>query len=179
MDGGAHPRRGARGGATYASSPTGRRGKVVIKAQVLVGGRGKAGGVKLAGSADEAERVAAEILALTIKGLPVRKVLVGPAADIVKEYYLSIVLDRGARKLLFIGSAEGGVEIEQTAESDPMRSRTSMPTRCSACPTISPGGWRSRSASAPTGRRPPRSPRACTGRCSRTTRTSSRSTRWP
>ncbi len=86
---------------------------------MLVGGRGKAGGVKLASSADEAERVAAEILALTIKGLPVRKVLVGPAADIVKEYYLSIVLDRGARKLLFIGSAEGGVEIEQTAETDP------------------------------------------------------------
>jgi succinyl-CoA synthetase beta subunit len=93
--------------------------KVVIKAQVLVGGRGKAGGVKLAGSADEAERVAADILALTIKGLPVRKVLVGPAADIVKEYYLSIVLDRGARMLLFIGSAEGGVEIEQTAEANP------------------------------------------------------------
>src|SRR4029079_10482921 len=102
----------------YLADPAGS-GKVVIKAQVLVGGRGKAGGVKLAGSADEAERVAADILALTIKGLPVRKVLVGPAADIVKEYYLSIVLDRGARKLLFIGSAEGGVEIEQTAEANP------------------------------------------------------------
>src|SRR6185503_7478925 len=97
----------------------GGAGKVVVKAQVLVGGRGKAGGVKLAGSADEAERLAAEILALEIKGIPVRKVLVGPAADIVKEYYLSIVLDRGARKLLFIGSAEGGVEIEQTAETNP------------------------------------------------------------
>jgi succinyl-CoA synthetase beta subunit len=62
---------------------------VVVKAQVLVGGRGKAGGVKLASTADEAEDVAAQILALEIKGLPVRRVLVGPAAEIVKEYYLA------------------------------------------------------------------------------------------
>jgi succinyl-CoA synthetase beta subunit len=94
-------------------------GKVVIKAQVLVGGRGKAGGVKLAGSPDEAERVAAEILALTIKGIPVRKVLVGPAADIVKEFYLSAVLDRAAKRILLMGSAEGGVEIETVAAERP------------------------------------------------------------
>jgi succinyl-CoA synthetase beta subunit len=94
-------------------------GKVVIKAQVLVGGRGKAGGVKLAGSPDEAERVAADILALRIKGIPVRKVLVGPAADIVKEFYLSAVLDRAAKRILLMGSAEGGVEIETVAAERP------------------------------------------------------------
>jgi succinyl-CoA synthetase beta subunit len=94
-------------------------GPVVVKAQVLVGGRGKAGGVKLAGSADEAERVAADILALTIKGIRVRKVLVGPAADIVKEFYLSAVLDRAAKRILLMGSAEGGVEIETVAAERP------------------------------------------------------------
>jgi succinyl-CoA synthetase beta subunit len=93
--------------------------KVVVKAQVLVGGRGKAGGVKLAGSADEAERVAAEILALEIKGIPVRKVLVGPAADIVKEFYLAAVLDRASKRVIVMGSAEGGVEIEAVAAERP------------------------------------------------------------
>jgi succinyl-CoA synthetase beta subunit len=93
--------------------------QVVIKAQVLVGGRGKAGGVKLAGFAEQAELVAQSILALEIKGIPVRKVLVGPAADIVKEFYLSAVLDRAARRILLMGSAEGGVEIEQVAATRP------------------------------------------------------------
>ena len=93
--------------------------QVVIKAQVLVGGRGKAGGVKLAGSDDEAEHVADQILGMEIKGLPVRKVLVAPAADIVKEYYLAAVLDRAARRILLMGSAEGGVEIEQVAAENP------------------------------------------------------------
>jgi succinyl-CoA synthetase beta subunit len=93
--------------------------KVVIKAQVLVGGRGKAGGVKLAGSGDEAEAVASAILGMTIKGSIVRKVLVAPAADIVKEFYLSAVLDRAGRKILLMGSAEGGVEIEQVAAERP------------------------------------------------------------
>jgi succinyl-CoA synthetase beta subunit len=93
--------------------------KVVIKAQVLVGGRGKAGGVKLAGSADEAATVAEAILGMDIKGMTVRKVLVGPAADIVKEFYLAAVLDRAERSILLMGSAEGGVEIEQVAETDP------------------------------------------------------------
>jgi succinyl-CoA synthetase beta subunit len=91
----------------------------VIKAQVLVGGRGKAGGVKLAGSAEEAEAVAAAILGMSIKGITVRKVLVGAAADIVKEFYLSAVLDRAARRILLMGSAEGGVEIEQVAAERP------------------------------------------------------------
>jgi succinyl-CoA synthetase beta subunit len=93
--------------------------RVVIKAQVLVGGRGKAGGVRLAGSAAEAESVAEAILALEIKGMPVRKLLVGPAADIVREYYLSALLDRRDRRVLLMGSAEGGVEIEQVAADNP------------------------------------------------------------
>ena len=103
----------------FLADPANATRKVVIKAQVLVGGRGKAGGVKLAGTADEAEDVAAQILAMEIKGLPVRRVLVGPAAEIVKEYYLSVVLDRATRRLMFIGSAEGGVEIEQVAVENP------------------------------------------------------------
>jgi succinyl-CoA synthetase beta subunit len=93
--------------------------KVVIKAQVLVGGRGKAGGVKLAGSGDEAEQIAGAILGLDIKGMTVRKVLIGPAADIVAEYYLAAVLDRAERGILLMGSAEGGVEIETVAETNP------------------------------------------------------------
>jgi succinyl-CoA synthetase beta subunit len=93
--------------------------KVVIKAQVLVGGRGKAGGVKLASTADEAERVAGAILGMDIKGITVRKVLVGPAADIVREYYLSALIDRTARRILVLGSAQGGVEIEQVAAENP------------------------------------------------------------
>jgi succinyl-CoA synthetase beta subunit len=105
--------------ARFLGDPGNATGKVVIKAQVLVGGRGKAGGVRLAATADEAEDVAAQILALEIKGLPVRRVLVGPAAEIVKEYYLSVLLDRATKRLMFIGSAEGGVEIEQVAATNP------------------------------------------------------------
>ena len=93
--------------------------KVVIKAQVLVGGRGKAGGVKLASSVDEAERVAAAILGMDIKGITVRKVLVAAAADIVREYYLSALIDRSARRVLVLGSAQGGIEIEQVAAENP------------------------------------------------------------
>jgi succinyl-CoA synthetase beta subunit len=92
---------------------------VVIKAQVLVGGRGKAGGVKLAASADEAERVAGAILGMDIKGITVRKVLISAAADIVREYYLAAVVDRAARRILLMGSAQGGVEIEQVAAEHP------------------------------------------------------------
>ena len=93
--------------------------RVVIKAQVLVGGRGKAGGVKLAGSPEEAERIAGAILGMSIKGITVRKVLVAAAADIVKEFYLSAVLDRAARRILLMGSGEGGVEIEEVAKERP------------------------------------------------------------
>ncbi len=93
--------------------------QVVLKAQVLVGGRGKAGGVKLAGTADEAEQVASAILRMTIKGITVRRLLVGPGADIVREFYLAALVDRTARRILLMGSAEGGVEIEQVAADRP------------------------------------------------------------
>jgi len=92
---------------------------VVVKAQVLVGGRGKAGGVKLAANASEAEATAARILGMDIKGITVRKVLVSGAADIVKEFYLGAVLDRAVGRILLMGSAEGGVEIEQVAAERP------------------------------------------------------------
>ncbi len=94
-------------------------GLVVIKAQVQVGGRGKAGGVKLAHNPDEAYEKARDILALTIKGLPVRKVLVAQAADIAKEYYLSIVMDREKKAPLVMFSPEGGVDIEEVARVSP------------------------------------------------------------
>jgi succinyl-CoA synthetase beta subunit len=94
-------------------------GQVVVKAQVLVGGRGKAGGVKLAADPDEAEQRAREILGLDIKGITVRTVLVAPAADIGSEYYLGLILDRAAKAITVIASAEGGVEIEETAKTNP------------------------------------------------------------
>ncbi|MDE0631997.1 MAG: ADP-forming succinate--CoA ligase subunit beta [Caldilineaceae bacterium] len=92
---------------------------VVIKSQVLVGGRGKAGGIKLAGTPKEAEEVAANILGMDIKGLTVQKVLVDEAADIRSEIYLGAVLDRGARKVAIMASSEGGVEIEEVAAETP------------------------------------------------------------
>jgi succinyl-CoA synthetase beta subunit len=94
-------------------------GQVVVKAQVLVGGRGKAGGVKLAANPTEAEQRAREILGLEIKGITVRTLLVAPAADIAKEYYLGLILDRAAKAITVIASAEGGVEIEETAKTNP------------------------------------------------------------
>ncbi|HUG29973.1 MAG TPA: ADP-forming succinate--CoA ligase subunit beta [Candidatus Limnocylindria bacterium] len=109
----------ARAAASRLLHGAGGVNQVVIKAQVLVGGRGKAGGVKLAGSDDEAEHVADAILGMSIKGITVRKVLVAPAADIAAEFYLAAVLDRAARTILLMGSAEGGVEIEQVAATNP------------------------------------------------------------
>ena len=94
-------------------------GLVVIKAQVMAGGRGKAGGVKLAHTPDEAYDKARDILALTIKGLPVRRVLVAQAADIARELYLSIVMDRQKKLPLIMLSAEGGVDIEDVAHTAP------------------------------------------------------------
>jgi succinyl-CoA synthetase beta subunit len=94
-------------------------GRVVIKAQVLVGGRGKAGGVKLAGSTAEAADVGSRILGMDIKGITVRKVLVGAAADIVKEYYLGAIIDRASRRITLMASSEGGVEIEEVARQNP------------------------------------------------------------
>ena len=94
-------------------------GKVVVKAQVHVGGRGKAGGIKLADSPADAEEKARQILGMDIKGLRVEKVLVTEAVDIRDEYYVGITLDRDARKLVLIVSAAGGVDIEQVARETP------------------------------------------------------------
>ena len=92
---------------------------VVIKAQVQVGGRGKAGGVKLAANEDEVRQHAGNILGLDIKGHVVRRLWVEHASDIAKEYYASFTLDRSAKKYLAMVSAKGGVEIETVAEEDP------------------------------------------------------------
>lgn len=94
-------------------------GRVVIKSQVLVGGRGKAGGIRLAKNPEAAEDVTAQILSMEIKGLPVRKVLVDEAANIEHEIYLGITNDRAARKPVMMSSSAGGVEIEEVARLNP------------------------------------------------------------
>jgi succinyl-CoA synthetase beta subunit len=94
-------------------------GVVVVKAQVKAGGRGKAGGVKLAKTPDEAEEHASAILGMEIKGLTVHRVLIAPAASIEEEYYFSFLLDRANRQYLCIASVEGGVEIEEVAKTNP------------------------------------------------------------
>jgi succinyl-CoA synthetase beta subunit len=94
-------------------------GPVVVKAQVLVGGRGKAGGIKLAQNPQEARTHAEAILAMSIKGERVRKVLVTKAVEIEREFYLSITIDRAAKKPIMIFSAEGGMEIEELAKRSP------------------------------------------------------------
>ncbi len=109
-----------------ASTPTEAReiagklgGKVVVKSQVLVGGRGKAGGIKLAVDKDDAEEKAKAILGMDIKGLTVKKVLVDEAADIKDEIYLGLVIDRARRRVVMMGSSEGGVDIEEVAATMP------------------------------------------------------------
>ena len=94
-------------------------GVTVVKAQVKVGGRGKAGGVKVAKTADEAEAHARDILGLDIKGHVVERVMVAAGADIAEEFYFSVLLDRANRTYLSLCSVEGGVEIEQLAEERP------------------------------------------------------------
>jgi succinyl-CoA synthetase beta subunit len=91
----------------------------VVKAQVLAGGRGKAGGVKLARNVDEAVNAAKQILGMNIKGLTVEKVLVTKAADIEKEFYVGFVNDRNSKSVTLMASAEGGVEIEEVAKTNP------------------------------------------------------------
>jgi succinyl-CoA synthetase beta subunit len=93
--------------------------QVVVKAQVLVGGRGKAGGIHLARTPDDAERVADQILSMEIKGLPVRKVLVDEALRIAREIYLGIVVDRATCRAIMMASAAGGMDIEQVARETP------------------------------------------------------------
>jgi succinyl-CoA synthetase beta subunit len=94
-------------------------GEVVVKAQVLTGGRGKAGGIKLAASPTEAEQRAHEILGLDIRGHVVRKLWIEKASDIEREYYVSLTFDRGEKKPLYMLTTEGGVDIEEVAERDP------------------------------------------------------------
>ena len=94
-------------------------GRVVVKAQVHVGGRGKAGGIKLANDPVEAQKVANQILGMQIKGLTVEKVLVEQAQEIRAEYYLGITLDREAQRNVLMVSAMGGIDIEEVAAAHP------------------------------------------------------------
>lgn len=94
-------------------------GRVVVKAQVLLGGRGKAGGVRLASSPDEAEELATDILGMQIKGLPVRKVLVDEAVEPRSEIYLGVTNDRTQKCPVLISSSEGGIDIEEVAKASP------------------------------------------------------------
>ena len=94
-------------------------GKVVVKSQVLVGGRGKAGGIRVTKSPEEAEDIATQILGMEIKGLPVRKILVEELVNVVKEIYISITNDRQSRCPVIIVSAAGGVDIEDVAKHTP------------------------------------------------------------
>jgi succinyl-CoA synthetase beta subunit len=94
-------------------------GQVVVKAQVLTGGRGKAGGIKLAGGPEEAAGHAEAILGMDIRGHVVRRVWIEAASEIAREYYLSVTFDRGAKKPLFIFTKEGGIDIEEVASERP------------------------------------------------------------
>jgi succinyl-CoA synthetase beta subunit len=113
-------------GGGVASTPAEARqiaeqigGRVVVKAQVFVGGRGKAGGVKLADTPEQAEQAAGQILGMDIKGLTVEKVLVAEAISYEREIYLGIVMDRGSKRIVVMASSEGGVEIEEVAKTKP------------------------------------------------------------
>jgi succinyl-CoA synthetase beta subunit len=114
-------------------------GRVALKAQVLVGGRGKAGGVKLANSPEEAAAKAAAILGMDIKGVTVRKILVMAAVSIAQEIYLGAVLDRAAKAVTFMCSAAGGVEIEEVARVSPEKV-----IRVSADPFLGMGDYQAR-----------------------------------
>jgi succinyl-CoA synthetase beta subunit len=105
--------------AAAAASELG--GQVVVKAQVLTGGRGKAGGIKLAEGSDDAREKAEQILGMDINGHVVRKIWIEKASDIANEYYLSLTFDRGAKKPLFMFTTEGGVDIEEVAEKTPAK----------------------------------------------------------
>jgi succinyl-CoA synthetase beta subunit len=94
-------------------------GQVVVKAQVLTGGRGKAGGIKLADDPDDARAKAEQILGMNIRGHVVRKLWVEKASEIAKEYYLSLTFDRGAKKPLYMFTTRGGVDIEEVAATSP------------------------------------------------------------
>jgi succinyl-CoA synthetase beta subunit len=105
--------------AEVEAAARGFGGTVVVKAQVHTGGRGKAGGVKLAKTAEEARTHGEAILGMTIKGLVVHKVLVAPAEDIASEAYVGVIVDRASKRPVFMVSREGGVDIEEVAARDP------------------------------------------------------------
>jgi len=106
--------------ADEASKAAGELGMpVVLKAQVLTGGRGKAGGIKVVENLSDVKQVANEIFGMKIKGFPVEKILVEPKLEIEKEFYLGVTIDRLNYKLVIIASGEGGVDIEETAEKSP------------------------------------------------------------
>ena len=143
----------------------GQPGVVVVKAQVKVGGRGKAGGVKLARSADEAAEKADEILGMDIKGHTVHRVMIAAGAKIATEFYFSLLLDRAERRYLAMCSVEGGMEIEQLAVERPdalakvaVDPRTGI-DQAKADEIVAAAGFDARSS-------PPRSPRSCR-RCGR------------
>src|SRR5688500_1791273 len=94
-------------------------GMVVVKAQVHTGGRGKAGGVQLAKTPEEAKQKAAKILGMDIKGLTVQQVLVTPAEDIASEAYVGLIMDRASKRAVFMVSGEGGIELEEVAAKTP------------------------------------------------------------
>jgi succinyl-CoA synthetase beta subunit len=94
-------------------------GRVIVKSQVLTGGRGKAGGIRLANSPDQAEELAAKIIGMDIRGFRVRKVLLDVAADIRSEIYLAVMIDRSRRMSMIMASAAGGMDIEQVASETP------------------------------------------------------------
>ncbi len=154
-------------------------GVVVVKAQVKVGGRGKAGGVKVAKTADEAFEHAQNILGMDIKGHTVNKVMIAQGADIAEEYYFSVLLDRANRNYLAMCSVEGGMEIEQLAEERP-----EALARIAVDPLVGIDA-----AKPPRSSRLPASPRNCAARSPRPCRSCglssrkrmppwSRSTRW-
>ena len=122
---------------------------LVVKAQVKTGGRGKAGGVKLARSAAEARQHAEAILGMEIKGHTVRTVLISEGADIDSEFYFSILLDRAERRYLAMCSREGGMEIETLAKERPRRWPAWPWTRSRALPLRSPRALRLRPALSP------------------------------
>ena len=94
-------------------------GPSVLKSQVLTGGRGKAGGIKLADGPNEARTYAQELFKLKIKGFPVERLLIEPKLDIAHEYYLGVTIDRANYKVVIIASGEGGMDIEETAVKAP------------------------------------------------------------
>jgi len=146
-------------------------GKVVVKAQVHAGGRGKAGGVKLAKTAGEAETHARAILGMTIKGLTVQKVLIAPTAEIASESYVGIIVDRASQRPVLMVSAAGGIDIEEVAAKTPEKIHRLCRTRRSV------SGSRCTRTSR---RRAPRptSCRSCTRPCTPWAPRSRRSIRW-